>query len=591
MIRNLSSSDFGDQNIEVVLGDGSGRNWVPWDDGLPVNGDGQTVGMGGTDFADVDNDGDLDVGATATGYNEVIPPQRIYLNNRDGTWSLSYSSLVGSPGFDFSFGDINRDGLADFAETSDTTNVYFGNGDGTFEPADGNLPGTSSSRRRVCLGDVDADGGMDVAFIYVQGDIKRPQVWRFDRPSGQWQNLSAGLVAGPYEALRLCDLNNDGRADLIVARVQRPSISDIQILRRDTAGGGSWTLETTIPVNQMAGMNWIQSGVDVDHNGFADIITLSEHMGGYSYNTLDCYVEASVPSQPFLVPVSPNGAEVWRGGSIHTIRWHSGNPSRQPDTLRLEYSVTGATGPWRLIADGVVDNGEYQWRVPDFLQSTQCFIRYTNSQAVATSRAAFEIQALLLALSADMLDFGLVVVGEDSARAFQVLNVGGASLTGMAYPPSGVFECVEGCGELNLAAGAQQTVTIRFTPTDTLLYEDTVLVATSGRIAVVRLTGRGQAPSDIGWSQAVARDLAFHPPYPNPFNATVRISYELPAETSLRICAWNLLGERVQELAGGVQPAGFHTLSIDAGHWASGLYFFSLETPSAVHIQKALLLK
>jgi hypothetical protein len=106
----------------------------------------------------------------------------------------------------------------------------------------------------------------------------------------------------------------------------------------------------------------------------------------------------------------------------------------------------------------------------------------------------------------------------------------------------------------------------------------------------VHLTG-WVAPSAIGDSRAAPGDLALHRPYPNPFNATVRLSYDLPAGAAVRICAWNLLGEMVQELASGFQPAGSHTLSIDAGRWSSGLYFFSLETPSSVQVQKALLLK
>ena len=55
MHHDYSSNDFGDQLIEVALGDGSGLAWTPWDDGLATNG--ETYGMFATDLADVDNDG------------------------------------------------------------------------------------------------------------------------------------------------------------------------------------------------------------------------------------------------------------------------------------------------------------------------------------------------------------------------------------------------------------------------------------------------------------------------------------------------------------------------------------------------------
>ena len=64
MHHDYSSSDFGDQLIEVALGDGTGNNWQPWDDLLATNG--ETWGMFGTDFADVGNDGDLDIGANSS---------------------------------------------------------------------------------------------------------------------------------------------------------------------------------------------------------------------------------------------------------------------------------------------------------------------------------------------------------------------------------------------------------------------------------------------------------------------------------------------------------------------------------------------
>ena len=38
MHHNYSSSDFGNQLLEVALGDGSGQNWTPWDDSLATRG-------------------------------------------------------------------------------------------------------------------------------------------------------------------------------------------------------------------------------------------------------------------------------------------------------------------------------------------------------------------------------------------------------------------------------------------------------------------------------------------------------------------------------------------------------------------------
>lgn len=39
MHHNYSSSDFGDSIMEAALGDGTGQNWTPWDDGISTGGD------------------------------------------------------------------------------------------------------------------------------------------------------------------------------------------------------------------------------------------------------------------------------------------------------------------------------------------------------------------------------------------------------------------------------------------------------------------------------------------------------------------------------------------------------------------------
>ena len=83
-----SDNDFGDQCIEVAIGDGSGENWEPYDDGLAVpRGDDDWYGMFGADFGDFNNDGLLDIGANSFGSGTGL---HVYTNNGDGTWKMPY---------------------------------------------------------------------------------------------------------------------------------------------------------------------------------------------------------------------------------------------------------------------------------------------------------------------------------------------------------------------------------------------------------------------------------------------------------------------------------------------------------------------
>lgn len=79
--------------------------------------------------------------------------------------------------------------------------------------------------------------------------------------------------------------------------------------------------------------------------------------------------------------------------------------------------------------------------------------------------------------------------------------------------------------------------------------------------------------------------------YPNPFNPATTISYSLLEATHVRLEVFNILGQRVDALLDADQPAGEYQLTWDASRFASGIYFYRLQTEAAVETKKMLLLK
>ncbi len=65
--------------------------------------------------------------------------------------------------------------------------------------------------------------------------------------------------------------------------------------------------------------------------------------------------------------------------------------------------------------------------------------------------------------------------------------------------------------------------------------------------------------------------------YPNPFSSSTTIQFNLPEAGQLSLSIWNLLGEKVAELAYGNYDAGNYSIPFDASQLVPGMYHYKLE--------------
>ncbi|MGB3341569.1 MAG: FG-GAP-like repeat-containing protein, partial [bacterium] len=372
MHHNYSSNDFGDSILEAALGDGTGQNWTAWDDGISTGGD---WGMFSTDFADINNDGYLDIGSVSFGADDGV---HICTNNGDGTWLYSFGFSGGNSTMFFTFGDINGDGNSDFVAGHQYGSIYLGDGAGNFTQADGNLPpGGTLGRCGPSLGDVNNDGNQDFAYSNSNGGI---EVWVWNG-SNTWVDYSGTLPSsGPYYGTQLCDLDIDGNIDVA-------AFGDSTVTVWSGDGAGNWSEATTFFTPGPGDCEAFRVGGDADHNGYPDIALVSEEGDGWNpINHLHFYKETSSPGSLFIFPVFPRGSETFIAGSIHFIDWTCGVPSGIA-LIDLELSTTGSSGPWTEIITDTPNNCRYQWSIPTGLSSDNCYIRYTAATTTDTNTA------------------------------------------------------------------------------------------------------------------------------------------------------------------------------------------------------------
>ena len=79
--------------------------------------------------------------------------------------------------------------------------------------------------------------------------------------------------------------------------------------------------------------------------------------------------------------------------------------------------------------------------------------------------------------------------------------------------------------------------------------------------------------------------------YPNPFNPSTSINYDLPNQSNVKLKIYNILGEDIATLVNQEQNAGRYQVHWDASRLASGIYFYTIQAGDFVQTKKMILMK
>ncbi len=616
MHHNYSQTDFGDQLIEAALGDGTGLNWTPYDDGLATAG--ENYGMFGTDMRDMNADGYLDIVSISFGSGYGL---QVYKNNGDGSWTHSWGFLGGHSNLYAEFGDLNNDGFADIASCNQARGVYLNDRFGNFYPVIGGgiTPPEYLGYEDIAMGDIDNDGTDELGIVAPRW---RMEVWKLNEDEQTWTDMTFNLdEKADMASIDFADMNGDGYIDVVGFGRGR-----VFIYLGD--GGNSWTLADSMTTPPLGISKALRAGADVDHNGFGDVVVVSNENDSLSaYNVMHFYKETSVPTELTITPEYPHGNEFLIAGSAITVEWKSAVPEGDTTTADIEFSETGAEGPYIYLAQDVPNNGLHQILLPEDVSSDSCFLRLTvrgqSGDVQAITPEAFEVSTPELPpyVSVDMIpenypievpqggNFTYTGVLINNTAAEQTVDV----WVMLDVPGVGIYGPVQRANNITLSSF--QTLSIspvrQRIPNNAPLgeydyiaycgdYPSDKMDSASFQFTVVSGMSTDNSQDDWelnGWFEDEDKPIGSSTfelsSYPNPFNATTTISFYLEntAAAPVKLEIFNLLGQRVTTLVDADINGGQHDIRWDASSMTSGLYLCKLKVGNEAVVLRLNLIK
>jgi hypothetical protein len=79
--------------------------------------------------------------------------------------------------------------------------------------------------------------------------------------------------------------------------------------------------------------------------------------------------------------------------------------------------------------------------------------------------------------------------------------------------------------------------------------------------------------------------------YPNPFNPSTIIEFDIPKATNVKIEVYNMAGQKIETLLSRRMPAGHHEVDFNAQKLSSGIYFYRIEAGEFQDVKKMILIK
>ena len=481
----------------------------------------------GSTWGDYDNDGDLDC-FVANWYNRN---NLLYANDGDGTFTrITDSPASTDHGYSESgtWADYDADGwldliVANSAGTAHTNFLYHNQGDGILERVtQGSLATSQGTARAPMWCDYDNDGDLDI-FIANEGSSENDLLFRNDS-ANSFTSITGDPVAtsgGISMSASWGDYDNDGDFDLFVANAgaSANSCNGTDFLFQNN-GDGSFTRMTGNEVELHGGCSFGSLWADFDNDMDLDLFVANAFRAQGNANFL------------YMNDGSGNFTLATEGAIATDSGWCYGSAAADYDRDGdLDLFVATWTPPAennRLYRNNATSENSNHW---------------LNLKLVGTTSNRSAIGARVRAKANSIWQMREVAgqsgyCGQTLEQHFGLAAAATVDSLWIRWP-SGLIETYT-----NIPADHDYTMT-----------------ENGGFVGV---TERGEQ---------LPQKLALLSSYPNPFNPSTEIIFDLPAGAGVTLSIFDLTGREIASLLNESRSAGTHHVKWDSGNHPSGVYF------------------
>ena len=129
-------------------------------------------------------------------------------------------------------------------------------------------------------------------------------------------------------------------------------------------------------------------------------------------------------------------------------------------------------------------------------------------------------------------------------------------------------------------AGSKQVTLLNFAINNNLHYSS----INSGSVIVKSITFTKD-------ENIIPKEFALYQNFPNPFNPSTNIKFDLPKISKIKIIIYDLLGREIVKLIDGELPAGQHSVNWNAINQNSGIYLLYMQADNFKQTKKIILIK